>query len=226
MQILIFVLIFQNKKMKKIKNIILDYGDVVFMIDFLRMESAFSELGIKNVRDYYGHRAQTKLFDDFEQGKIPAKAFRDGIREISGIYSLTDTQIDAAWNAMLIGVTDGNHELLLDLKNEYRLFLLSNNNEIHYGWIIDYLKNNFDLDDNTAFFEKDYYSHLMGMRKPNVEIFQFVLKENGLVPDETVFIDDSPQHLKTASELGLKTYLLTKPDTLYDLIYREGLLKK
>jgi putative hydrolase of the HAD superfamily len=212
--------------MKKIKNIILDYGDVVFMIDFLRMESAFSDLGIKNVREYYGHRAQTKLFDDFEQGKISAKAFRDGIREISGMVSLTDTQIDAAWNAMLIGVTDGHHQLLLDLKKEYRLFLLSNNNEIHYDWIMDYLKNNFDLLGNTVFFEKDYYSHLIGMRKPNEEIFQFVLKENGLVPDETVFIDDSPQHLKTASKLGLQTYLLTKPDTLYDLIYREGFLKK
>lgn len=212
--------------MKKFKNIILDYGDVVFMIDFLRMESAFSDLGIKNVREYYGHRAQTKLFDDFEQGKIPAKAFRQGIREISGILSLTDAQIDAAWNAMLIGVTDGNHELLLELKKEYRLFLLSNNNEIHYDWIREYLKNNFNLDGNTVFFEKDYYSHLMGMRKPNPEIFQFVLKQHDLLPEDTVFIDDSPQHLKTAGELGLQTYLLTKPDTLYNLIYREGLLKK
>ncbi|WP_235212395.1 HAD family hydrolase [Sphingobacterium sp. ML3W] len=211
--------------MKKIKNIILDYGDVVFMIDFLRMESAFSDLGIKNVRQYYGHRAQTKLFDDFEQGKIPAKAFREGIREISGLLSLSDAEIDAAWNAMLIGVAEGSHELLLKLKDKYRLFLLSNNNEIHYQWIMDHLKNKFGLADNTIFFEKDYYSHLMGMRKPNSDIFEFVLNAHDLVPAETIFIDDSPQHLNTAKGLGLQTYLLTKPDTLRELIYREGLLE-
>ena len=108
--------------MKKIKNIILDYGDVIFMIDFLKMEAAFSELGIKNVRDYYGHRSQTKLFDEFEQGKISSQNFREGIRTISGIFSLTDHQIDSAWNAMLLGVPDGNHDLLLALKNKYRLF--------------------------------------------------------------------------------------------------------
>lgn len=210
--------------MKKIKNIILDYGDVVFMIDFLRMESAFSELGIKNVREYYGHRAQTKLFDDFEQGKISAKAFRDGIREISGLLSLSDAQIDDAWNAMLLGVTHGNHELLLKLKQNYRLFLLSNNNEIHYNWIINHLQHEFGVEDNTVFFEKDYYSHLMGMRKPNADIFEFVLRTHDLTPEETVFIDDSPQHLKTAKDLGLHTYLLTKPDTLQALIYREGFL--
>lgn len=226
MQILIFVLIFQNKKMKKIKNIILDYGDVIFMIDFLKMEAAFSELGIKNVRDYYGHRAQTKLFDEFEQGQISSQDFREGIRNISGIFSLTDDQIDSAWNAMLLGIPEGNHDLLLALKNKYRLFLLSNNNEIHYNWIMKYLKSKFNLDGNASFFEKDYYSHLMGMRKPNANIFEYVLSQNGLKPDETVFIDDSPQHLKTAEGLGLQTYLLTKPDTLQALLGREGFLEK
>ncbi|SJN52582.1 Haloacid dehalogenase-like hydrolase [Sphingobacterium faecium PCAi_F2.5] len=226
MQILIFVLIFQNKKMKKIKNIILDYGDVIFMIDFLKMEAAFSELGIKNVRDYYGHRSQTKLFDEFEQGKISSQDFREGIRTISGIFSLTDHQIDSAWNAMLLGVPDGNHDLLLALKNKYRLFLLSNNNEIHYNWIMNHLKSKFGLENNTKFFEKDYYSHLMGMRKPNADIFEYVLSKHELNPDETVFIDDSPQHLKTAQGLGIQTYLLTKPDTLQALVFREGLLEK
>ncbi|UIR57466.1 HAD family phosphatase [Sphingobacterium sp. SRCM116780] len=211
--------------MEKIKNIILDYGDVIFMIDFLRMEEAFRALGIKNVREYYGHGAQTSLFDDFEQGKISADTFRNGLREITGAHELSDDQINEAWNAMLIGVTEGNHDLLMLLKQKYRLFLLSNNNEIHYQWIMDYLKRTFNLDDNVGFFEKDYYSHLMGMRKPNKEIFEFVLEAHNLEPQETVFIDDSPQHLKTAKELGLQTYLLTKPDTLKNLLYREGLLK-
>jgi putative hydrolase of the HAD superfamily len=90
---------------------------------------------------------------------------------------------------------------------------------------LDYLKSKFGLEDNSGFFEKDYYSHLMGMRKPHIEIFEYVLNQHGLDPEETAFIDDSPQHLNTAQKLGLQTYLLTKPDTLRALVYREGFLE-
>ncbi len=210
--------------MQKIKNIILDYGNVIFMIDFLKAQEAFTSLGIKNVEDFFGHKGHISLFDAFETGEISAKAFRDGIREFSKVPTLTDQQIDDAWNSLLIGVPQGNHELLLELKQKYRLFLLSNNNEIHYDWIMRYLKQEYDLDDNSSFFEKDYYSHLMKMRKPNANIFQYVLDTHALDPSETLFIDDSPQHLKTAAEVGLHTRLLTQPDTLAQMLKREGIL--
>lgn len=210
--------------MQKIKNIILDYGNVIFMIDFLKAQEAFTSLGIKNVEDFFGHKGHISLFDAFETGEISAKAFRDGIREFSKVATLTDQQIDDAWNSLLIGVPQGNHELLLELKQKYRLFLLSNNNEIHYDWIMRYLKQEYDLDDNSSFFEKDYYSHLMKMRKPNADIFQYVLDTHALDPSETLFIDDSPQHLKTAAEVGLHTRLLTQPDTLALMLKREGIL--
>ncbi|WP_270087059.1 HAD family hydrolase [Sphingobacterium sp. SYP-B4668] len=210
--------------MQKIKNIILDYGNVIFMIDFLKAQEAFTSLGIKNVEDFFGHKGHISLFDAFETGEISAKAFRDGIREFSKVATLTDQQIDDAWNSLLIGVPQGNHELLLELKQKYRLFLLSNNNEIHYDWIMRYLKQEYDLDDNSSFFEKDYYSHLMKMRKPNADIFRYVLDTHALDPSETLFIDDSPQHLKTAAEVGLHTRLLTQPDTLAQMLKREGIL--
>ncbi|HEY0899314.1 MAG TPA: HAD-IA family hydrolase, partial [Sphingobacteriaceae bacterium] len=76
------------------------------------------------------------------------------------------------------------------------------------------------------FFEKDYYSHLMGKRKPNADIFEQVLQENNLDPKETLFIDDSPQHLRTAQQLGFNTHLLTAPQTLQDFVQSSGLLAK
>src|SRR5690606_953286 len=115
------------------------------------------------------------LFDKFDKGVIDANAFRDGVRELSGMKNLTDQEIDTAWNSLLIGVPAGNHDLLLALRNKYRTFLLSNNNEIHYSFIMDYLKRNHDLEDNSSLFETDYYSHLMGMRKPNKDIFERVI---------------------------------------------------
>lgn len=207
-----------------IKNIIFDYGNVIFLIDFKRTQHTFTELGIENVEHFFAHTGHDPLFDEFEKGNITAAEFRDGIRKITGIATLSDQEIDRAWNTLLIGVPPVNHELLLQLKKKYRTFLLSNNNEIHYNWIMDYLKREYHLESNATFFEKDYYSHLMGKRKPNADIFEQVLVENGLNPSETLFIDDSPQHIKTANALGFRTHLLSAPETLEQFIGSSGLL--
>lgn len=207
-----------------IKNIIFDYGNVIFLIDFKRTQHTFTELGIENVERFFGHTGHDPLFDEFEQGLITSAEFREGIRRITAKPDLTDEQIDNAWNTLLIGVPEGNHELLLAAKKKYRTFLLSNNNEIHYNWIMNYLKAEFNLPSNEVFFEKDYYSHLMKMRKPNADIFEFVLKEHHLDPAETLFIDDSPQHIKTAASLGLQTHLLTGGETLREYLVGAGIL--
>lgn len=200
--------------MQNIKNIIFDYGNVLFAIDFSRAQRAFSDLGIKNVDQIYAHAGQNPLFDDFDKGLLSAAEFREGVRELVELPELSDEQIDGAWNALLIGVEPFTHELLLQFKEQYRTFLLSNNNAIHYQWILEHLQGKYGLADNSGFFEQDYYSHLMGMRKPDPEIFELVLQEQKLVPEETLFLDDSPQHLETARQLGLKTALVKHPQEL------------
>lgn len=210
--------------MNNIKNIIFDYGNVIFKIDFKRTQHTFTELGIENVERFFAHIGHDPIFDEFEQGLISAIEFRDGLRRITNRPELTDEQIDNAWNTLLIGVPAGNHEVLLEAKKKYRTFLLSNNNEIHYKWIMNYLKAEFNLPDNSVFFEKDYYSHLMKMRKPHADIFEFVLRKHNLNPSETLFIDDSPQHIRTAASLGIQTHLLTPEETLPGFLYGNGLL--
>ena len=212
--------------MNKIRNIIFDYGNVIFRIDFDRAQHSFIDLGIKNVERFFSHTGHDPIFNQFEKGEISSSEFRDGIRKVTGIPDLTDAQIDNAWNTLLIGVPEPNHELLLKAKKKYRTFLLSNNNEIHYNWIMEYLKNEHHVASNSVFFEKDYYSHLMKMRKPDPEIFEYVLAENNLDPAETLFIDDSPQHLKTAATLGLITHLLSPEETLESYLYSSGLLER
>ncbi|MFB2118865.1 HAD family hydrolase [Parapedobacter sp. 2B3] len=208
--------------MKNIRNIILDYGNVLFDIDFPKLRQSFIDLGIPDVDVFYGHKAQHALFDAFDKGIITAAQFRNELRNATHNSELSDESIDAAWNSLLIGVRPGHHELLLQLKKQYRTFLLSNNNEIHYQWIMDYLNRTFGLTGNASFFEKDYYSHLMRMRKPDEEIFQFVLDTHELNPAETLFVDDSPQHIETAKALGLQAHLLAPHDTLAELLDRLG----
>ena len=212
--------------MQHIKNIIFDYGNVIFLIDFKRIQKSFSELGVDDADTFFSHAAQDSIFNLYEAGLISSAAFRDGIRDLAQLPEITDEQIDNAWNSLLIGVPPVNHEILLKAKEKYRTFLLSNNNEIHYTWIQEYLQSEFNLVSNAGFFEKDYYSHLMKMRKPNAEIFQQVLTENNIEISETLFIDDSPQHIATAKHLGLHTHLLSYPETLEDFIYSSGLLER
>ncbi|TCC94679.1 HAD family hydrolase [Pedobacter hiemivivus] len=196
--------------MKKIKNIIFDYGNVIFEIDFKRTQDALLHLGITNSTEFFAHKSHHNLFNDFETAAITPAQFRAGIREAAENSKLTDEEIDAAWNSLLIGVPPGIHEVLLKVKQKYRTFLLSNNNETHYNYIVDYLKREFDMPDNSSLFEKAYYSQHMFLRKPNVEIFEQVISENKLDPAETLFIDDSPQHIEGAKLAGLNTLLMTK----------------
>ena len=200
--------------MQKIENIILDYGNVIFMIDFVKSQDAFTQLGIPSANEIFAHHGQIALFDDFDKGIATPDDFREGIRKLTGNFELTDLEIDTAWNALLIGVPIGKHELLLELKAKFRTFLLSNNNAIHYAYCMQHIQETYGVKDNTVFFEQTYYSHLMGMRKPDQEIFQVVLEENGLIPEHTLFVDDSPQHLATASSLGIHTALCTKDNPL------------
>jgi glucose-1-phosphatase len=196
--------------MQEIKNIIFDYGNVIFEIDFKRTQDALEQLGIKNSAAFFAHKSHHNLFNDFETAAISPAEFRTGIRKAAGNNDLTDEEIDAAWNSLLIGVPPGIHDVLLKVKQRYRTFLLSNNNETHYVYITEYLKKEFNMDDNSSLFEKAYYSQHMFLRKPNVEIFEQVIRENGLNPAETLFIDDSPQHIEGASLAGLNTLLMTR----------------
>ncbi|MDB5030102.1 HAD family phosphatase [Mucilaginibacter sp.] len=210
--------------MTNIKNIIFDYGNVIFHIDFSKVAEAWKKLGITNADEFYGHRKQDDVFNALERGEISNAVFRDRIRELAHKPELTDEQIDGAWNSIFVGIPKGNHELLLQLKAKYRTFLLSNINAIHYDYVHDYLQREYNMNDNSRLFDKTYYSHLVGKRKPDVEIFEQVIHENNLNPAETLFIDDSPQHLETARKLGLQTYLMTAPDTIQQYFKTNGLL--
>jgi len=211
--------------MSKFKNIIFDYGNVIFEINFKRTQEALSNLGISDIESFFAHKGHNSLFDDFEVAGISADDFRNGIRTAANNKQLTAEQIDEAWNSLLIGVSKGNHDVLLAVKQKYRTFLLSNNNQIHYDWIINYLQKEFDIDNYDHLFEKAYFSQLMRLRKPNVNIFEQVLTENNLDAAETLFIDDSPQHIAGAKKAGLHTLLMNvHPEQLGNFLKENGIL--
>lgn len=128
--------------------------------------------------------------------------------------NLTPERITEAWDAMLINFPPERIELLKSLKSRYRTFLLSNTNAIHLKKFGQMYKDTMGGGSLEDCFEKAYYSHLIGLRKPNKEAYEFVLNDQGLKPEETLFIDDTFPNIETAAALGIKTLYIKPPEKL------------
>lgn len=205
--------------MKGIKHIIFDLGGVLLNIDYKLTEKAFIDLGISNFPQLYSQLKQTPIFDLFETGKINRNQFIEKIRELSE-KQLTDQQIINSWNAMLLHFPLRRLQILQQLQLYHNLFLLSNTNEIHEDFFNKILFNNHGIPSLGVFFNKVYLSHRIGLRKPDKEVFEFVLNSNGLIPEDTLFIDDSIQHIEGAKAVGIRTIFLEPGMTIEHNIFR------
>lgn len=203
-----------------IRHIIFDLGGVLLNLDYGATQKAFTKLGIADIEGIYSQLQQSTLFDDLETGRITRDVFYNGIRELAAPISLTDEQIFQAWNALLLDFPLRRLQLLQQLRLHYDLFLLSNTNEIHEEVFNDILFKAHGVPNIGVFFDKVYLSHRVGLRKPGREIFRRILDENGLKPEHTLFIDDSPQHIETAQSLGIQTIYLEKGMTIEDDVFK------
>ncbi len=207
-----------------IKNIIFDLGGVLLNIDYQLTINAFKELGVNGVDNIFTQSKHTHLLDRMDTGSVSLDGFRGEIRAVSGL-ELSDADIDKAWNAMLLDFPPQKIPLLEKTRKHYRTFLLSNTNAIHFPAYSENLKREHGYDSLEQLFEKQYLSHEIGMRKPDVEIFEWVLAQNGLKGSETLFFDDTLQHVEGARKAGMHAYWidLTKEDVLD--CFEEGKLK-
>jgi putative hydrolase of the HAD superfamily len=202
-----------------IRHIIFDLGGVLLNLDYTATERAFAACGVENFNECFSQLSQNTFFDDWETGRMNREDFITGMRDTAGNATLTDNQIIEAWNAMLLDFPLRRLQLLQQLRNQYDLFLLSNTNEVHEAAFNDILMQAHGVPSIAHFFDKVYYSHKVGLRKPGREIFQRILEENGLQPEHTLFIDDSPQHIETAKGLGIQTIFLEKGMTIEENVF-------
>ncbi len=202
--------------MTPIRNIIFDLGGVLLDIDFTLSHKAFEKAGVKGFADLYSQHSASPFFVDFEKGKIETSKFFDHIRKICGC-DLDDTTIRNCWNALLkTGFTKETTNWLEEIGKRYRMFLFSNTNIIHYQWFSANFYAVAGKEFNSCF-GKAYYSHEMGLRKPDAASYQLILDEQGLAAAETLFIDDTIKNIDAARGLGLQTVHLVKPMNLLEL---------
>ena len=202
--------------MSTIKNIIFDLGGVFMNLDYKRMEQSFIDLGITDFSELFTQHHSSPLFADLETGKISNETFYDGLRKISGV-NLANDQIRDAWNSILLDFPKERLVWLAAIKKKYNIYLFSNTNQIHYDAFIETVKTQAGIEDFNKYFIKAYYSHELGLRKPDKESYQKIIDEQKLNQSETLFIDDTLKNMEGALEAGLQTLHLKPPMTVLDL---------
>ena len=203
-----------------VKNIIFDLGGVLINLDYQLTRKAFENLGVANFNDLYTQHHANPLFEQLEVGAIEPEAFYEALRQTTGL-TLTNRQIETAWNAMLLDFPAERLHWLTKIKKKYNIYLFSNTNAIHYNAFIhiyEQVAPQLGLDINFEhFFTTAYYSHTLGQRKPEVAAFEAVIRDANLDPAQTLFIDDTLLNIEGAQKAGLQTIFLSGGVTVLDL---------
>lgn len=190
-----------------IKNIIFDLGGVLVGLDRQKCLDNFSALlGFDDFGDYLNAYAQKGFFAKFENGDIGESEFRDEVRSRCSKEGITDELIDSTLDTFLTGVAAYKVELLLELREKYNLFLLSNVNPIAWKRCCELFLQAKGVDIEDVF-EKLYLSYRLNASKPGTLIYEKVFEDSGALPEETLFIDDSAANIETGRSLGMNVLL-------------------
>ena len=191
-----------------IKTIIFDFGDVFINLDKPATFRELQKLAIKELREDMLH-----INKEYEMGLISSESFISSY--INNFSSLSHEGIITAWNAILIDFPKYRYHFIKKLAEEknYRLILLSNTNEIHIDWVKEKVP---FFEEFKSCFDAFYLSHEINLRKPNSDIFEFVLNKHQLKAEECLFIDDVLENTNAAKKLGIHVWNLepTREDVI------------
>lgn len=199
-----------------IKNLLFDLGGVIMDIRRLNCVASFERLGMKNADNFLGEYSQKGPFLQLEEGAISEEEFRTAVRAlIDG--EVSDEQIDSAFCDFLVGIPKYRLEQLRQLKQQYKIYMLSNTNSIMWRSRIaeDFRQEGLERED---YFDGIVTSFEARSIKPDAKIFHTVVEKLGINPDETLFLDDSQKNLDAATQLGFHTLLVTPGSEFFELL--------
>lgn len=208
----------------KIKNIIFDLGGVILDIDENIVYKELEKMGV-NIAELAHSKDFIDIMSKFDTGIYTAPTFRRKMKALVGQDKMTDQRFDAIWNAMLLDIPRERIEAIEQVKKHYKIFLMSNTNEIHYDLYVRDLQLRFGYNEFDALFNKSYFSFDIHLEKPDPRFFELILDHEGLVPEETLFIDDTETNIKAAQGLGIRTYHIRR-DELVRNLFENGVLKE
>ncbi len=206
----------RQPELSGIKNIVFDLGNVLLNLDFDASIQAFKKLGLNDDVLNSQQEYVDPIFYDLEVGRISPETFRQRVRKLFHNSNITDKQIDDAWCAMILDIPAPRVQILKELGKKFNVYLFSNTNPIH----MERMHTRFKTDHGIEFsslFVKDYYSHELHERKPDLTSYRKMIELSGIKPTETLFIDDLEKNILGAKNVGIKTFWLIQGMELVDL---------
>jgi putative hydrolase of the HAD superfamily len=204
------------KHFSNISTLIFDFGGVLIDLDMNQSILNFKKLGVENVENYLSNFGQSGFFMQLEKGKISTEEFRSEIRKLT-TNTITDKEIDDAWNAFLVRIPSEKLDIVYQLRKKFRVIMLSNTNAIHFPYaertFFSYKNRGID-----EYFDKCYRSYDMKMAKPDAEIFEAILSQEQVAPNQCLLLDDGPKNIEQAQKLGFQTYFVDPKEDLSFLL--------
>ncbi len=191
--------------MKNIRNIIFDFGGVIITIDQQQAINRFREIGVTDADKRLDSYTQTGIFGELESGKINGEQFRTELEKLAG-QPITHQDCCYAWQGYCKELPQRNLDCLTRLRTKgYKVILLSNTNPLMMEWA---MSNDFDGKGNPiqSYFDFMYLSYECKMMKPEPALFQKVLRDENIRPEETLFVDDGELNIATAKQLGIQVF--------------------
>lgn len=192
--------------MKQIKTLLFDFGDVFINLDKPATLKHLAQFGITKLSP-----EQIEKNKAYEVGKLSSQDFISYYHTNLKADNASAEAIITAWNSILLDFPLQRLEFLKELKKkgEFQLILLSNTNDLHISWIKEHV--NF-YEEFKSYFDAFYLSHEINLRKPNANIYEFVLDQHQLKPEEVLFIDDTTENTDAAKSLGFHVWNIN-PET-------------
>ena len=207
----------------KIKNIIFDLGGVILDIDENVVYKELEKMGIE-ISELAHSKEFMEILSKFDTGIYTAATFRKKIKQFIGQEKMTDQKFDSIWNAMLLDIPRERIEAIEKVKKHYKIYLMSNTNVIHYDLYVRDLQLRFGYNEFDELFNKSYFSFAEHLEKPDPRFFELILDHEHLLPEETLFIDDTAENIEAAKSLGINTYHISREELVRNL-FDNGFLK-
>jgi putative hydrolase of the HAD superfamily len=201
------------KDYSKVKVLLFDLGGVVINRDWDRSVKAFSSITNLPTREIIEILKAEDFVFRIETGNLEPNAFREWF-SLKFNIDCPDSEIDSAWNAMLLDIPSVRISWMERLKPHYQLMCLSNTNQIHINKLNQILSHSSDYSDLNQILHRCFYSHELKMRKPDTNIFERVLSDIKVKPVEILYFEDNQNNFEKALKMGMKAVLVSTENTI------------
>lgn len=192
-----------------IRNLLFDFGNVLFDLDLDRIPRQMEQLWGDDYLTTMQWLRQHRILETYETGGLSTGEFVETLRH-AGKKVLSAGQVVGVWNSIFLEMPASRFDLLLRLRQHYGVFLLSNINDLHARWITEYMERRHGIHDfESTYFDGVYYSHLIRLRKPDRDVYEYVLADAEIKPHETLFFDDLEINIVAARQSGIEAVLHT-----------------